>query len=220
MPSEIASELLTQAKNQLISGDFENAAKSARGLLALDDQNEVAREILTAAEAVVGQVSDRVTVVEQEELKAVAEKVQIALNNKKMLQAEEMIREFVEEHPVNLNAQQILTQVQVARSEHTASMQRAAEKNAELRTRLSASGYGGDESGRRRDMISRKSIIAALVLCLLLGSIGAHRFYAGKTGSGILMMLTFGLLGIWTLVDLVVIATGNFVDGEGAKIKA
>jgi TM2 domain-containing membrane protein YozV len=36
---------------------------------------------------------------------------------------------------------------------------------------------------------------------------GIHRFYVGKIGTGILMILTFGGFGIWVLVDLIMIAT-------------
>lgn len=42
-----------------------------------------------------------------------------------------------------------------------------------------------------------------LCLCLFLGWMGAHKFYAGKTGMGILYLLTFGLFGIGWLVDIV-----------------
>ena len=47
-----------------------------------------------------------------------------------------------------------------------------------------------------------------------------HRFYAGKIGTGILMLLTLGGLGIWALIDLIVIATQNFKDGQGLPIRA
>jgi large subunit ribosomal protein L7/L12 len=54
MPSEIVSELLSKAKQQLIDGDFEAAARSAKGVLALDDTNSEAAEVLKAAEAALG----------------------------------------------------------------------------------------------------------------------------------------------------------------------
>ena len=45
----------------------------------------------------------------------------------------------------------------------------------------------------------------AFVLCLLLGIFGAHKFYEGKAGMGILYIFTGGLFGIGWLVDLIVI---------------
>ena len=67
---------------------------------------------------------------------------------------------------------------------------------------------------------SEKSFVAALLLCLFLGAFGGHRFYVGKIGTGILMLLTLGGLGIWALVDLIMIAVGSFKDKEGLPIKS
>lgn len=47
----------------------------------------------------------------------------------------------------------------------------------------------------------------AVILCLLLGVVGGHKFYEGKAGMGILYIFTFGLFGIGTLVDLIVLLT-------------
>lgn len=60
--------------------------------------------------------------------------------------------------------------------------------------------------------ISRKSKVAALLLCIFLGFLGAHRFYVGKTGMGILYFLTVGLFGVGWIVDIILIATGSFRD--------
>ena len=67
--------------------------------------------------------------------------------------------------------------------------------------------------------ISEKSFVATLILCFLLGGLGVHRFYVGKIGTGILMLLTLGGLGIWTLIDIISIAVGKFKDSNGLRIK-
>jgi TM2 domain-containing membrane protein YozV len=65
---------------------------------------------------------------------------------------------------------------------------------------------------------SQKSFVTTLLLCLFLGSIGIHRFYAGKVGTGILQIITLGGLGIWTLIDLIMIILCKFQDKEGNVI--
>jgi TM2 domain len=67
--------------------------------------------------------------------------------------------------------------------------------------------------------ISSKGWNPVLILCLLLGLIGFHRFYVGKAGTAIFMLLTLGGFGIWTLVDLIMIILGEFTDEDGKKIK-
>jgi len=66
--------------------------------------------------------------------------------------------------------------------------------------------------------ISPKSRLAALLLGFLLGVFGAHRFYVGKIGTGILMLVTAGGLMIWSLIDLIIIIVGSFRDKEGRLV--
>ena len=66
--------------------------------------------------------------------------------------------------------------------------------------------------------MSSKSRLVALLLCWFLGAFGAHRFYAGKTGTGVLYLLTAGCLGIGILMDFFIILFGAFRDGENKKI--
>jgi len=77
---------------------------------------------------------------------------------------------------------------------------------------------GGSEMSTTPE-VSNRGFVPTLILCILLGWLGVHRFYAGKIGTGILMLLTLGAFGIWTLVDLIMIATGVFKDGDGRPIK-
>lgn len=51
----------------------------------------------------------------------------------------------------------------------------------------------------------QKNKWVALILCILLGFFGAHKFYEGKTGMGILYIFTGGLFGIGLIVDFIVI---------------
>lgn len=78
-------------------------------------------------------------------------------------------------------------------------------------------GCGVMQAGARH-LESDRRILPAFLLALLLGPFGAHRFYVGKTGTGILQIVTLGGLGIWTLVDLVMIVTGNFRDKAGERL--
>ena len=66
---------------------------------------------------------------------------------------------------------------------------------------------------------SDKGFVPTVMLCFLLGALGVHRFYVGKIGTGIVQLLTFGGLGIWALVDFIMVVTGNFKDGQGMTIK-
>ena len=65
---------------------------------------------------------------------------------------------------------------------------------------------------------AQKSWVAALLLCLFLGTIGVHRFYVGKVGTGILQVLTLGGLGVWTLIDFIMILVGSFRDKQGQPL--
>lgn len=62
------------------------------------------------------------------------------------------------------------------------------------------------------DCYPYRSQTVALLLCLFLGVLGAHRFYVGKIGTGLLYLFTGGLFGIGWIVDLILIVSGSFRD--------
>ena len=66
--------------------------------------------------------------------------------------------------------------------------------------------------------VSDKSRGIAFILAIVLGVFGAHRFYVGKIGSGILMLCTVGGLGIWYLYDVILVASGSFRDSEDRRV--
>ena len=63
-------------------------------------------------------------------------------------------------------------------------------------------------------LMQNKSKLTALLLCIFFGGIGIHRFYTGKIGTGILWLLTGGCFGIGYVVDIIMIATGKFMDKD------
>ena len=66
--------------------------------------------------------------------------------------------------------------------------------------------------------MSNKRILPLFLLFFFLAWLGVHRFYVGKVGTGILYIITLGGLGIWWIIDLILIVTGNFTDDHRQRI--
>ena len=60
--------------------------------------------------------------------------------------------------------------------------------------------------------------LALFLLTFFVGVLGVHRFYVGKIGTGVLMLITLGGFGVWFLVDLILVVTGQFTNKDGQKI--
>ncbi|MEU9185116.1 TM2 domain-containing protein [Streptomyces sp. NPDC048484] len=77
--------------------------------------------------------------------------------------------------------------------------------------------YGYDPYGRP---YSDKSKIIAGVLQLVLGGFGVGRFYIGSVGIGLAQLFTCGGLGIWALIDGIMLLTGhNATDAQGRPLR-
>jgi len=83
---------------------------------------------------------------------------------------------------------------------------------APMRSSAMGPGYSAEKS------VSPHSRLAALLLCFFLGCLGVHRFYVGKVGTGIAMIFTLGGLGIWILIDFIMIIVGGFTDANGKYV--
>lgn len=60
-----------------------------------------------------------------------------------------------------------------------------------------------------------KSQLVAFLLCFFFGALGIHRFYLGYFEIGIIQLLTVGGCGIWYLIDLIMILTGDLKPKNG-----
>lgn len=61
--------------------------------------------------------------------------------------------------------------------------------------------------------------LITLILCILVGSLGVHRFYTGNIVTVVLMLITLGGCGVWTIIDLIMIAANTYRDGNGNTLK-
>ncbi len=68
------------------------------------------------------------------------------------------------------------------------------------------------------DQPYRRNYYITLVLSIFVGEFGIDRFYLGKIGTGVLKLITFGGLGIWWIIDIVLVATGNMRDSNGYRM--
>ena len=71
---------------------------------------------------------------------------------------------------------------------------------------------------RQKGEVDMKSKITALLLSIFLGSIGVYRFYLGYIGLGIVKLITCGGFGIWSLIDIILIAVDKLPTKDGQPL--
>jgi len=64
----------------------------------------------------------------------------------------------------------------------------------------------------------QRHFLAVFFLSYMWGTFGIDRFYLGKIGTGILKLLTFGGLGLWTIIDLILVMSGSMRDKQGNEM--
>lgn len=84
-------------------------------------------------------------------------------------------------------------------------------------------GYGpmmpmGGQGPAQMVRYSDKAQSTTFLLSFFLGTLGVDRFYLGHTGLGIAKLLTCGGLGIWAVIDMIMIGTGAMRDAEGLPL--
>ncbi len=68
-------------------------------------------------------------------------------------------------------------------------------------------------------LFSDKDWTTALILSVLVGSLGVDQFYLGNTGLGVAKLLTCGGLGVWAIIDIIRIATNSVTDSRGLPLR-
>ena len=72
---------------------------------------------------------------------------------------------------------------------------------------------------------SDKKRLLAFLLAILFGPFGVHRFYVGKTGSAVVMLILSltlvgcAVTGVWSTIDWIIILFGEFTDRDGRKLR-
>jgi TM2 domain-containing membrane protein YozV len=64
----------------------------------------------------------------------------------------------------------------------------------------------------------RREFLVALLLSIFVGALGIDRFYMGYIGLGILKLVTLGGCGVWSLIDIILIATRKLKDADGNSL--
>ena len=122
-------------------------------------------------------------------------------------QAEEAKKEAERQRQAAKQAQE---RANAQASSHASTTTRSTSSYSAPTSHASTAVYSGPKSD--------KNPWVAFFLCMFLGGLGAHRFYAGKKASGIFYIFSFGGFGIGILIDLFSIFSGKFKDDCGLPL--
>ncbi len=61
----------------------------------------------------------------------------------------------------------------------------------------------------------QRHFLAVFFISFMWGTFGVDRMYMGKWGTGIIKLVTLGGLGVWTLIDLILVMSGAMLDKQG-----
>ena len=79
--------------------------------------------------------------------------------------------------------------------------------------------YPNQAAANQQYAAPQKRFLVTWLLALLLGTFGIDRFYLGKIGTGIVKLITLGGLGIWTLIDIILVLAGAQHDKQGRPLE-